>query len=519
MKQEFFSKFKDYNKELEKILEHKGFSEDVKNLLLSMFYKLEISYNDYSTVKRNSKTKIEYLENVLNNIKITNNIELIKPKDANFEAIKEKGAFDIELKSKKIKVLANEISMLSALLELNNFQIHLKEEYNLTRNSMPYLLNMAYDMENIEVLRDFNAWSWNTLINEIKDININLVYHNLKIAINQDIFDVMQKSDKCIDVMEYILEELLKLYPKEYVNKFLTLVLKISILIYINKSENEHKRLREEREILEADLAEIKDKKVYVEKITEQKKILTKQVREIDLIINNKDLLLDEYVKRNEKLSEYNKLFSLSHLVEKLQKERDKLLDKIEVCNQKIQPKNYLEDKNRLQKDYSLLKDIKFETSNDIYRYIDELQEMFLQNLFNNKIHNSITRNELINCMYELRYYNFLPYNKNQLMKDITKFEENLTHLKDLLIKRLYDNKIINTISTNEKNDIEIVKNIFDLKMINLEDIYLEISKKDNEYIIKFYDQKETLETQVNMKLKFNKKDKIKLNKKIKLFI
>ena len=36
---------------------------------------------------------------------------------------------------------------------------------------------------------------------------------------------------------------------------------------------------------------------------------------------------------------------------------------------------------------------------------------------------------------------------------------------------------------------------------------------------IKVYDEKETLETQIEMNLEFNKKDKIKLNKKIKLFI
>jgi len=61
MKEEFFSKFRDYNKELEKILENKGFSKEVKNLLLSMFYKLEISYNDYFLVKRNSRTKQEII--------------------------------------------------------------------------------------------------------------------------------------------------------------------------------------------------------------------------------------------------------------------------------------------------------------------------------------------------------------------------------------------------------------------------------------------------------------------------
>ena len=519
MKQEFFSKFIDYNRELEKILEHKNFSEDVKNLLLSMFYKLETYYNDYETVKRTYKTKIEYLDNVLENIKLINSIKLIKPNDSDFEEIKQNGNFEIDLKTKKIKVLANEISMLSAILELNNFQIHLKEEYNLTRNSMPYLLNMAYDMENVEVLRDFNAWSWNTLIKEIKDVNINLIYQILKIAVNQDIFDVMQKNDNNIDIMEYISEQMMKFYSKEAVEKFITLILKLSIIIYINKSENEKKRLKEEKETIEIELEEIKNKKLYIEKITEEKKILTKNVKNIDLIINNKDLLLEEYLKRNEKLSEYNKLFSLSHLVERLQKERNKFLDKIEVCNQKIQPQRYLLDKNKLQRDFYLLKDIKFDDNNNIYKYIDKLQEVFMQEIFSSKINNLTTKNELINCIYELRYYNFLPYNENKLIKDIIKFENMLSILKDNLIKKLYDNKIINTISTNEKKDIEIVKNIFDLKIINLEDIYVEIRKKNSEYIIKFYDEKETLETQTSMKLEFNKNDKIKLNRKIKLFV
>ena len=518
MKEDFFSKFKDYNKELEKILEHKKFSEDVKNLLLSMFYKLEISYNDYAIVKKNSKTKIEYLENILNNIKITNSIELINPDNPDFEKIKENGAFDIELKTKKIKVLPNEISMLSALLELNNFQINLKEQYNLIRNSMPYLLNMAYDMENVEVLRDFNAWSWNTLVNEIKDININLVYQSLKIAINQDVFSAIQKYNNYIDVLEYISNELLKLYSKEHVEKFIELIEKISILIYIKKSENESKRLKEEKEVLEIELKEIKDKRAYIERITEEKKKLTDKVKEIDLILNNKDLLLDEYTKRNEKLSEYNKLFSLSHLAEKLQKERKKLLDKIEIFNQKIQPRTYLEDKNKLQKDFNLLKDIQFDENDDIYKNIDKLQKKFLQDIFKDKINNAATINEIIDCVYELRYYNFIPYNKEKLLKDIKKYEEDLDKLKQDLIKKLYNNKIINTISTNENNDIEIIKNIFNLKMINLENIYIELLKNENDYIVNFYDEKETLETQINMKLEFNKKDKVRLNKKIKLF-
>lgn len=519
MKEEIFSKFKDYNKELEKILEKKDFSKDTKNLLLSMFYKLEISYNDYYTVKRNIKTKQEYLENILENIKNSNSIELIKPTDEEFENFKENGLYEIDLKLKKIKVVANEFALLSAILELNNFQIHLNENYNLIRNSMPYLLNMAYDMENLEVLRDFNAWSWNTLVNEIKDININLIYQNLKIATNIDVFTFMQENNNYIDIIKMILQELLKLYPEKIVDKFMELIFKISILIYINVSENEKKRLQEEKETIELELQEIKDKKLYIEKVTEEKKKLTKQLGQIDLIMNNKELLLEEYEKRNQKLSEYNKIFSISHLVEKMQKERSRILEKIEICNKKIEPKIYLENKNKLQKDYNLLKDINFNKNNNIYKYINKLEKIFLEDIFSIKVDKIENKNDLINCLYELRYYNFLPYTKERIIADVQEFKEDIENIKENLIKKLYNSKLINTISTNEKNDIEIVKNIFDLKIINLEDIYLEIKKINEKYLIRIYDEKETLEKEVEMDLEFNKKDKIKLNRKVKLFV
>ena len=52
---------KDYNNELEKILENKLFSYDVKNLLLSMLYKIENAYKDYEKVKVEVPSKREYI--------------------------------------------------------------------------------------------------------------------------------------------------------------------------------------------------------------------------------------------------------------------------------------------------------------------------------------------------------------------------------------------------------------------------------------------------------------------------
>ena len=234
--------------------------------------------------------------------------------------------------------------------------------------------------------------------------------------------------------------------------------------------------------------------------------------------MNNRELLHEEYERRNEKLSEYNKIFSISHLAERMQKERKRILEKIDACNKNIDPKIYVENKNKLQKDFDLLKDINFNKTNNMLKDINKLQKLFLQEILLKKIDIADDRSEIMDCMYELRYYSFLPYTKEIIIKDVEDFAQDLNRAKENIIKKLYDKKIINNISTNEKNDIEIVKNIFNLKIINLEDIYLQIKKKENTFFIKIYDEKETLETQIEMNLEFNKKDKIRLNKKFKLF-
>ena len=56
---------KNYNNELEKILEKKAYSEDTKSLLLNMFYKIDIGYKDYKEVKINVETKENYVEEIL----------------------------------------------------------------------------------------------------------------------------------------------------------------------------------------------------------------------------------------------------------------------------------------------------------------------------------------------------------------------------------------------------------------------------------------------------------------------
>ena len=82
-REEIFSKLniKDYNNELEKILEKKSFSEGTKNILLNILYKMETAYEDYNKVKVHTNTKKEMLQEMLSIIeKDCEEIELVKPK-------------------------------------------------------------------------------------------------------------------------------------------------------------------------------------------------------------------------------------------------------------------------------------------------------------------------------------------------------------------------------------------------------------------------------------------------------
>ena len=73
---------KDYNNELEKVLETKQFDEHVKSTLLSILYKVEASYKDLETVKKDVQTKEEYVANIIEIIENNcDSIEIIRMND------------------------------------------------------------------------------------------------------------------------------------------------------------------------------------------------------------------------------------------------------------------------------------------------------------------------------------------------------------------------------------------------------------------------------------------------------
>ena len=67
---------KNYNNQLEEVLEKKLFDANTKSNLLSILYKIETAYKDYEKVKQEVETKEEFIEQLIKDIK--NNCETIK---------------------------------------------------------------------------------------------------------------------------------------------------------------------------------------------------------------------------------------------------------------------------------------------------------------------------------------------------------------------------------------------------------------------------------------------------------
>lgn len=503
---------KDYTNQLEDILEKKSFSVEVKNILLSMLYKIDISYNDYFTVKRNVEDKKSYIEGLLNTIETCNSITLIKTiSDNDKENIYTK--FKINSLKREIEVYPNEKAMLYALNDLNYTKMYLNENYKLIRNSLPYLINKGREINDTEIIRDFDAWTWNVQIDEIPNVEINLIYQNMQLLLGYSKLNELLNLKALKSDLELLEKSLKLLYGEEIASKFLELLYKISIILYVNENEQERQRLFEEKKWIEKEYNRLSNKKKLLEDITNSKKAIMNKIKDIDIILSNKKLLIEEYNKRNDSLPEHSKIFSLSHFSEILLREREKELGKIDEYNKIIEPKNYANIKYKFEKDLELLSNIKLDGTikNSTLKPMIKLQELFLD-CFEIQIEKSDEKNEIIYLLYALRYYNFIPFSKNQLIKDVKELKYKLLELENMLIEKMYLYKVV-----NKNMDLNIIDKIFDTKILSLENIQFSFKNDNEKIILNLFDEETLAET---MSIDRNDIDikKIKFNKKYKLF-
>lgn len=511
---------KNYNNMLEEILEKKPYEETVKSNLLNILYKIETAYGDYEKVKQNVESKEEFIENLINDIKENcDTIKLVRPHSEESKIIGNR-TFLVEKKLKKIICYPIERKILYSIEKISKKDKIIKDKYFLINTTLSDLINVGNNINQVEPIRDFNGYSWTTIPTEIESVEHNLIYQNLRILLGYKFLNSwIRNNEFIIDYMELFENKLNEICNNAQKRTLINKLQEISVLLDIKFDEKVKKKILNVKKKIEKELEDIKDNKVFVENVTKNKNILIKQIKEIDETINNKELLQKEYIKRNEVLSLENKIFSVRVLSKILAEERDAKIEEIEKCNELLKPKNFVKHKKELTEKMKLLKLADTEDlQKDITKVLIAIQKIFLK-IYKQKIENSNNKNEILQMIYEFRYYNLIPFNHEKFIYQTKELSKELEETGKALIKKADILKVIDIINKDEDINYLFLKNIFCLRIINLEDLYIKIIREKNKTFLQVFDEN-IYEEKIEIPdlENIDKKDfELKFNKKVKM--
>ncbi len=515
-KEDFLSKLniKDYNNQLEDILEKKSFSEGTKNILLNILYKMETAYEDYNKVKVDTKTKKDMLEEIIETIeKYCKEIELVKPK---LDEETKLGDKKIIIDRNKIISYPNEKTVFYGLCYIQPKKFKIKTQYNILKEPMEKLLNSGYIEEKKEIIRDFDGWAWNIARDDISNFIYNLIYQNIKILLGNSFIQECILNMNNIDFIDKFERKMGNLYSEEIAIQIEEQIYIISIIENIKNNKKAKNELLEEKKIIEEELKKISNKKAYLQEIANEKKLISKKIREIDETINDNSVLRKSFIEKNKTLNENEKIFSLSEYTEILQQNRRNLLNELKRYSNLMKPMNYVKNKSNLQKKSNLLNKIEFSLNIEDQQQnaVEELQLNFLKAV-QEKIGRVETKKKILECIYMFRYYKLLYINEEKQIKDIDRIKEQLEMAEKYLITKACNLKVINILSNSIEENYKLISNILDCNIIDLDEMNLEIKMKENKVVINIFDDN-MIDKSIEYKEKLDLN--LKSNKRIKLF-
>ena len=502
---------KDYKNELELILEEKQFDEEAKSLLLSVFYKLDNFYKDYTSVKKDTEIKNQCLETYINIIKTKcKTIKLIKPQE-----LKQNNKYEVDKKAGKIVCVPNELILLFSVYQLSEKEIddakYLLADF--TRICVANILNKGKTINATEPIRDFNGWSWNVQIDNSLNIIYNLIFQNLLILFGYKFTNEnMNKSN--------IIESFNLRANKDGLGGegegFLTELFRTCVILYNNQSSENHAKCLNYKKSLVNKKNMLINRKEYVDDKNKDSSNISKQIKMINEMLSDIKLIRNEYEKCINQNSKA--FFCISDFVESKENERQNLLGKIKENNKVLKEKKYLsqhDDFNFTLELYELIGDK--QQNVNVQPVLLNLQKKFLECIIV-KINQAEQKKELFNLILQLRYYCNLLYKKEQLILSQEKLKPYLKKTIETAISKLIELKVVETGFKSEKLNNEILKYIFKTRMIELEMMNLKISIIENNKIqVEYYDSKE-LEAKEILELPNEEEITSKKDVKIKLF-
>ena len=505
---------KDYNNDLEEVLAKKNFKEEVKNLLLDIMYRIETSYNDYEMVKKNVLPKEVYIRNLIKNIKDNcESIEFFRPDENN------KKTFIVNKNKKQILCYPILRKLLYSLAKIQKCDDIIKLEPQILNKTLTNMINVGNNINMVEPLRDFNGFAWSISRIDIENFLYNIVYQDLIILVGNEGMDEWANThNDMVDYLDLFKDFIEKQYDKKLAKEIYELLKIISIYLEVLYNKEFKEEIMQRKEYVNNEIAKMENKEKFLDDLSKEKKQVLKDIRDIDIIINDKKKLDEEYINRNKDLSLEEKIFSKRVLSKKMKEEREGLINYLKELNNKMNYKNFLKTQKDLAYEKTYLELV--ETKNIEKAVIDKiilLQKRVIKAL-KYKIRKASTRENINRIIYEIRYLNLLPFSMNENIGQNSKLVKLFENVEKDAIKRAHELKDFNELSKNADINFEILKNMFSLEAIRLEDVSLKLIKEQNEVFVQFYDDN-IIDKKFKINIESSKEDmKIRFNKKIRVF-
>lgn len=499
---------KDTNEELEKILAQKKIDEQAKNILQGILYKIEVSYKDYKKVKFKKQTEEKYVKELITNIdKRCDKISIANPtqKVANEEIQKE-----LEKKNfyvgEEIVSYPIEEKILYAIEKKSRYAKILNNKYEEVTIALSDLINAGKNIDKIEVIRDFNGWSWTTINKEIENIEANLIYQMLQILLGEEFLDNWcEDKDGIIDYLEQFVEQMTSKYGEDIAIKQKDALIKIGIANTIRENLKFAQNIKEKIKKIDKEIENYEDTEKRIVELTNTKKQLLQELSEIEKILGQSSRLKEEYEKRNEEAPINKKMFNIRTFKKQLENRKQQKLEKVEHINYMLNPSNYLTEKGKLTERKQKLQ-FMFQDKIQVEEELIEFTENFLK-CFELLIKNSKDEEEIVKLIYQFRYFMLLPFNLEKSIKDIEILKNSIIDVEKQLVKKAIEKKAIADVP------FEIMRHVLETRIIILEDLYYKITSKDEKYYVQLFDENVSEE-----KFEITTTKKVKMNKKIKIF-
>ncbi len=494
----------DYIYEIEKTLEKKGITNEIKSLVMDTLFKIEETYPNYKRIKVDVLEKRDYIREIVVALKKVDNIYIMNMQEK--DILKCVTDTKIEKNSRgyyDIQIYHNNLSLLYALQTIIN------EEYGINEqpcsSSFDKILKIGGIYSNIEILRDFSGWNWNR--NKIKNFNIyyDIIYRNLLLILGIDKMIELKKTRQCIHFMK---KYLLKKYKNDNVEKLMEILKEI---VFVMSSEEEKKlEIEANKKIIDMYMA-MKDIKKFMQKVNEEKKKNNKLIAEYDKILNSHNVLereYDEYLKAIEKSKNEdssNGSLNIDSIIDILDIEEDDIgkIDKEEIKNIELfsiqifekrkkvynknlelskigNPENYVEHKRILEEKIKYILNYE-KVKGDTKKEEELLENLMIEyqkivyDMLEDRVEAIYTNEEVIDEIYRQRYIRYQNVLKDKYIYQISDLYQKMDKILHLIVAKAMKFDVLERVSEEENTNYAAVSPALKTEVLSLEEVKVAI--------------------------------------------